>query len=78
VRVWFGNTNAPAIIAFREATLFFKGKPAPYINYRAHPIRRLYGFAIGRTVFGVIRCDRPRDERMERAAARALGMDGEQ
>lgn len=63
-KVWFGKTLHPAILAFKGATLLTKSNRGVYTSWTSHPIRKLFGFAIGRTIITIARCDKPRFDRV--------------
>jgi hypothetical protein len=65
MKIWLGKTLHPAILAFKGATLLRKDGERVFTSYHSFPIRRLYGFAIGRTVVGILRCDKPRNDQMK-------------
>lgn len=59
-----GKTRRPAMIAFRWPTLLAKDTPV-YTSLEVHPIRRMFGFAIGNTVICIARCDPQKFERLQ-------------
>lgn len=64
-KFWRGATAHPAIIAFKGPTLLSRAGERLWTQYTSWPVRRLWGFALGRTIITIARCDGARTDRME-------------